>query len=528
MTALARHISDPDRSLARQLQVRSIPTGVRIAVGLLAAAALLWPLLPLLMESLTVDAWSGDLASALLVSLVHGIPAATVGVLLSIPIGWALARLFIPARRLVRALLTLPIVTPAFATALGTSWLFGESWPLLVLSTAGFGLAVGVRLGGGAWLALDPRESETARTLGLTFVQIIRWHYVPVLARPYAAAWALALALAVSSFGAAHLLASSTSPALPEVAAAISEGAPSSGSAAAAILLAIVAGAAVIAFLRWRPEHDISMGDVGFEPLRNVAPRERILLAFAFLTAGILALGPFIALAQGALTIGASEQVTGTHVAAFFQDARPLEVDTMSAFRRSLVLGAGALLIAFPLGFAVAVIVAPLRGWVATLIEAALLLPLFLSVALASGLRLAGLDGPSWLLFVHVGIALPLVVRVILPGTRSRLRSQFEAATVLGASRWSSWSQLAAPALRAQLAVAAVLAMAWSVGEFGAAMLLYRVDSAPVSVVVASALERQTDVADGRAFALAAALTLFVAILFVTIEYRRSRQITEF
>lgn len=528
MTAFARHISDPDRSLVRQLNVRSMPAGARVALGLVAAALLIWPLAPLTFEALSTDAWSSATASATWFSLWRAAVAATAGVLLSIPIGWALARLAVPARRLVRALLTAPVALPLLGIALGMSWAVGDRWVLLLLANSSFGLAVGLRLGGSAWLALDPRESETARTLGLNQRQIIRWHLIPTLGRAYVAAWSLAFALALSAVGTARLLATESGPALPTVAATTTGGEIASPAAAAAVVLLVTVAAALVLFLRCRPDHASFAGDAEYLPLGQIALRERVLLAASFAVATAVAVGPLFALFHGAVTIGATEQVTGANIAAIFEGARPLGVDSLAALQRSLVLATAALLVALPLGLLITILIAPLRGWAATVVEVALFLPLFLSVAIAAGLRTAGLDSPLWLLFVHIGIAVPLVIRVLLPGARSRLRAQFEAATLLGASRWESWNRLASGSIRAHLVISGVLTLAWSIGEVGAGLLLQRLDSAPASAAIVRSLEQQSTAEDGRAFALAAVLALLVTILFVTIEYRRSREITEF
>jgi hypothetical protein len=57
----------------------------------------------------------------------------------------------------------------------------------------------------------------------------------------------------------------------------------------------------------------------------------------------------------------------------------------------------------------------------------------------------------------------------------------------------------------------------------GAALMLHRIDSAPVSTTVALALRGETVSGDGCAFALSVAI-----VLFVTIEHRRPWEITEF
>jgi thiamine transport system permease protein len=528
VTALARHISDPDRSLARQLNVRSLPASARMVVALAAAATLLWPLARLAVDLGSGGAWSGAVFTATWFSIAQAVIAAAAGVALSIPIGWSLARLAVPARRLVRALLTAPVALPALGIALGMSWLLPDQWTLLLVAHSGFGLAVGVRLGGSAWLALDPREAETARTLGLNDLQVVRWHLVPALGRSYLAAWALASALALGAVGTPLLLATASRSTLSQLAGATAGGEIAAPAAGATLILLVTLAAALVVFIRCRPDHERPAGAPEFQPLGGVAVRERLLLAAAFTLAALVVLAPLFALFHGAVTIGATEQVTGAHLAALFEAARPFEVEVVPAVQRSLVLALVASLIALPVGFMLALLVAPLRGWTATVAEVALFLPLFLAVSVAAGLRSAGLDSAVWLLFVHLGIAVPLVIRVVLPGVRSRMHSQFEAATLLGASPWASWNRLASRSIRGQLVVAAGLTFAWSVGEVGAALLLQRLDATPASAAIVHSLEQQSAAADGRAFALGAALALLVTILFVTIEYRRSREITEF
>jgi len=529
VTAVAPRSPDIDRSLARQASARALPAGVRALFGLGLAALLLWPLVPLINEAATRDAWSRAVFEAAWSSIWQAVLAATAGVALSVPLGWALARLAVPARRLVRALLTLPIVTPGLAVALGAAWLLGPSWPLLVVANAGFGLAIGVRLGGAAWLALDPRETETARTLGLPFVQLVRWHYVPALRRAFAASWVLAFALALSAVASAYVLAPPSRLALPELALGTSGAAiGTTSSAAASLLLAAIAVIALAVFVRLRPAQHGTLGAVGFQPAGSLAIRDRVLLGLAFLLAAMVTVGPLLALGHGAFTLGAAEQVTGANVSAVFADARPFELEPAAALRYSLLVAVGALAIALPLGFVGAMLVAPLRGWMATAVEAALLLPLCIPVVLASGLRVAERDGAFALLLVHAAMGSALMVRLMLPSARARVGGQFEAAALLGASRWTSWKRLIAASLRGRLAVGAALVLCWSIGELGAALILQRADAAPASVAIAFALQRRTATADGLAFALSGLFFLFVSIVFVTIEYRRTREITEF
>jgi ABC-type spermidine/putrescine transport system permease subunit II len=172
------------------------------------------------------------------------------------------------------------------------------------------------------------------------------------------------------------------------------------------------------------------------------APR-LVALALATLLGLALTVGPLFALFYGALSIGAVEQITNANLAALADAALTLEVDALEAVRRSALLIVVSVAVSLPIGFVAAVVIAPLRDWPATLIEGALLLPLALPVVLAAGLRAGGFGSPSWLLFIHFAIVFPLVVRAVLPG--ARVRTYVEAATVLGASRWTSWRRRGPP-----------------------------------------------------------------------------------
>ncbi len=131
-------------TLAPPAQRRS--TALPAVLGVPAALGLLLLLLPLL--GLLVRAPWRDLprllaepavAQALRLSLVSAAVATALSLLLGVPLAWVLARLRFPGRRLLRALVTLPLVLPpvvgglALLVAFGRRGLFG---PLLELGRA--------------------------------------------------------------------------------------------------------------------------------------------------------------------------------------------------------------------------------------------------------------------------------------------------------------------------------------------------------------------------------------------------------
>ena len=79
---------------------------------------------------------------------------------------------------------------------------------------------------------------------------------------------------------------------------------------------------------------------------------------------------------------------------------------------------------------------------------------------------------------VQALVAVPFVVRIVVPVLQSvdaRLR---EAAAVLGASPWRSWREVDLPVVWPGLGVGGGFAVAVSLGEFGATVFLVRPDVA--------------------------------------------------
>ncbi len=195
-----------------------------VAVATAAVAFLALPLVGLVQRT----PWSGlgdlltreSVVEPLLLSLAVSLLAAAVVVVLGTPLAWVLARADLPGRRLVRALVLLPMVLPpvvggtALLFALGRRGLAGqwlEAWfgVTLPFTTAGavvaavfvampfYVLAVEGALASGG----DELE-QMAGTLGAGPIRVIRRVTLPRLLPAMAAGTALAWARALGEFGA--------------------------------------------------------------------------------------------------------------------------------------------------------------------------------------------------------------------------------------------------------------------------------------------------------------------------------------
>ncbi|HUR24301.1 MAG TPA: ABC transporter permease [Acidimicrobiales bacterium] len=208
---------------------RRSPLSGDLPAPVAALAGLALVLLALPLASLLAQVpWSGAggvlsraaTTQALRLSLVTSLSAATLALVLGVPVAWLLARPTVPGLGLIRALATLPLVLPpvvagvALLAAFGPQgttgrWLEDVLGVRLAFSTAGVVLAelfvampfvvltteAGLR-------QLDRRHEEAAATLGAGRWAVFRTVTVPLAAPSLAAGAALAWARALGEFGA--------------------------------------------------------------------------------------------------------------------------------------------------------------------------------------------------------------------------------------------------------------------------------------------------------------------------------------
>ncbi|WP_432094107.1 ABC transporter permease [Streptomyces sp. bgisy100] len=209
------------RRPARGARRAPLPLLVPALAGLVF---LLLPLAALLLRapwsSLPQQLGSAEVWDALRLSLITATAATGVSLVLGVPLAWLLARTEFPGRRLVRALVTLPLVLPpvvggvALLLALGRNgvagrWLdeaFGVTLPFttagVVVAEAFVAMPFLVISVEGTLRAADPRYEEAAATLGASRFTAFRRVTLPLIAPGVAAGAVLAWARALGEFGA--------------------------------------------------------------------------------------------------------------------------------------------------------------------------------------------------------------------------------------------------------------------------------------------------------------------------------------
>ena len=121
----------------------------------------------------------------------------------------------------------------------------------------------------------------------------------------------------------------------------------------------------------------------------------------------------------------------------------------------------------------------------------------------------------------HSLIALPFVVRALLPALRALDQRLREAAATLGASPWRRWWTVDAPLLARALLVSAAFAFAISLGEFGATLLIARPDWPTMPMVIYQAFSRPGLLNYGQGLAMSTLLMGVTAASALLIERLR-------
>ena len=202
---------------------RSVPAPLLVP-AVVAVAFLVLPLAGLVIRApwgrIGAALSGADAVQALVLSLWTATVATGVCVLIGVPLAWVLARTTFPGQRLLRALVTLPLVLPpvvggvALLLAFSRVGLVGrylDSWfgltipftPLAVILAQTFVampfLIITVE---GALLSADQGFEEAAATLGARRMTVFRRVTVPLIAPSLAAGAVLCWARALGEFGA--------------------------------------------------------------------------------------------------------------------------------------------------------------------------------------------------------------------------------------------------------------------------------------------------------------------------------------
>ncbi len=475
--------------------------------------------------------------------------------LLGMPSAWVFARFDFPGRRVARALTVVPFVLPTVVVGSAFLALLGPRSPINALAEALFGAdvpqvrldgSVGailvaqvfynsagiIRRVGGMWENIDPRSEEAARMLGASSWRAFREVTWPLLRPAVISAASIVFLFTVTSFGVVLLLGGPRDTTL-EVEiyrqTAILLDLPT----AAALTILQMVGVFVLLIASARAQEHLAVQQrlrSSSETRRRArAGRERLVVGAILVATAVFMLTPLLILVERAVS-GPAGYGFGAFAALLVEDPRMrLTAAPWQSIVDSLKFAAATTIIAGTLGLFAAMVVGYRRGWLSRGLDALIMLPLGTSAVIVGFGFLVSLDTPpldlrtSILLIpiAHALIALPFVMRAVVPVIRSiddRLR---EAAAVLGASPTRAWREIDGPILARGALVGAGFAFAVSLGEFGATLFIARPDTVTIPVAIFRLLGQPGATNFATAMALAVVLMVLTATAVLLIERLR-------
>lgn len=473
-----------------------------------------------------------------------------VSVLLGIPGAYLLYRCRFPGRGLLRAVVAVPFVLPTVVVGVAFRSLFGTGGPLgglgldesfaaIVAALVFFNYSVIVRTVGALWSRLDPRAAEAARMLGASPARVFVTVTLPAIAPAVVSGASLVFLFCATAFGIVMVMGGVRFSTIEtEIWYQTTQLLDLPAAAALSIVQLVVVALALLVAGRARTRAEGALrlrgDDTAEQPWR--ARRD---LVPTVITAAVVC---------GLLGLPMAHLVTRSFVTADGWGWRNYEllattgggslaVPVWTAAANSLAIAAQATALALLLGVLVSLVASrrPKRRLLAggvRLLDALFMLPLGVSAVTVGFGFLVTLNRPPFDLrsspilvpIAQAIVALPLVVRTLLPVLRAIDPRQREAAAMLGAGPGRVLATIDAPVALRGLGLAAGFALTTSLGEFGATSFLSRPEHPTLPVVIFRLIGRPGLDNFGMAMAASVILALLIAAVMAAAELVRPRE----
>jgi iron(III) transport system permease protein len=540
--------------------------------GVVLLAFLLWVVAyPLVLVSLdafrNADGWTLEYlravvhrsseVSAIWNSLWISVASAAVAALIGLPLAALFSLVEFPGRRVLGALIALPVVMPPLVGVVAFLFLFGETgfvarfiqaifrldqppwrleggWAVLLVHAYAF-YGYFYLLGRAGLANVDRSLLEAAAALGAGRWRTLTRVLLPLLRPTLVGATLLVFLSALASFSAPYIFGGGFRVMPTQIVATRLNGDDGIAMVETVILTLIALGGLWLAG-RFEGTATLTGGSKGGAPIRR-APRSkaaRFWVATGAWSAAVVLLLPHATLLllsfvpAGTWTVETLPPVytLGNYGALLSEPER------LGPLINSCWMAILATLVAMAVAIAAGLLVVRLRVPGSKAIRALLAVPwavpgTVFAIALAA---VFSVDRPLVLRFVLIGTPwllplaylirnLPLASRPVLAGFRGLDPALEEAGASLGAGRWRRLRRITLPLLAPALAAGATLAFATALGDFVTSIVLYTYDTRPISLEILSSL-RDSDV--GVAAALGMVLTVLAGAVFALGTERRA------
>lgn len=480
---------------------------------------------------------------------------------LALPGAYVFTRYRFPGKSLLMSLATLPFVLPTVVVAAAFTALVGprgivndalmavfslENPPLrlertitlILIVHVFYNYAIALRMISGFWANQSVRMEEAARVLGAHGWRLWWNIRLPVLRPAILAAAVLVFIFTFTSFGVILILGG---PRYATLEVEIYRQAVNLFNLPMAAALSLVQIGFMLLMmvvytrLQSRTQLDLQKAAQIARPPRS--SREKLFVGANLLLMAVMLFAPLLALVVRSLNLDADNPVF-INFTNLSQNPRNsiLFVPPIQAVGNSLMFAAVTTVLAVSLGLITAYLLTTRGSRLTRWLDPLFMLPLATSaVTLGFGYIIA-LDEPplnlrtSSLLIplAHTLVAMPFVVRSVLPALRGIAPSIHEAASVLGASPFQVWHRIDLPLISRGMIVGATFSFTVSMGEFGASVFIARPDTPTMPVAIYRLLGQPGVANYGQALAMSVILMAVCAVSFVVIERLRTAGVGEF
>lgn len=531
------------------------PVALWLLPALFIVVLFAWPVVALVRRAVSIARDSGtglvellertDALGLLGVTLGQAAASTALSIAAAAPIAWLFARVRGTTAVVLAVVVTVPFVLPtvvvgvAFRSLLSGPLAFlhiDSGLPAVLAAHVFINIAVVVRVVGAAWRTLDPRLLEAARSLGASRIRATATVVVPRLVPAIASAAALIFLFCSTSFGVVIILGAGELRTLETEIYTQAIGYFRIPEAVALSMLQIVVVLAALLLTRVFAD-PAGRGSGGgarrAERDRRVAGgrwTRPAVWAVGVWTA-VLLVGPVLVLMVRSVRPVAHGNWT---FAGYRALAEPVNgVTPLESLRYSLVTATAATAIALVVGTLAAVALHRAHGVVGAIGSAMSLVPLGISaVTLGFGylIVLASLPyeiaaSPAVIPLVQALIAIPVVIRIMMPALESVPARLRHAAATLGARPIRVFATVDLPIIGRSMGAAGGFAFVMALGEFGATSFLARADTTTLPVLIGSALNRPG--ADNLATAMAASVVLVIATVLAVVAVEAFRPRSE-
>ena len=470
--------------------------------------------------------------------------AAVITTVLGVPVAYVLYRLQFRGRQVLRALIVIPFVLPtvvvgvAFRTLLRTGGPLGAlgldgSFAAIMAALVFFNVAVVVRTVGTAWEGLDIRQEEAARALGAAPARVWWTVTLPRLAPSILAAASIVFLFCSTAFGVVLVLGGAQFGTIEtEIYLLTTQFLDLRAASVLSITQIVVVVLLLLVAARAGRGTTVAQRRT-LAPQKKPRRSDSVVIVVTALVAAFLAL-PVVTMVARSLQTGDGWGFDNYLNLGGTGSRNALAVPVWEALGNSLSTALAATVIALVVGLSASIVLTRrartrLLRRARSGFEGALMLPLGVSAVTVGFGFLITLNHPPFDLrsspvlvpIAQALVAVPLVVRTLLPVLRSIDGRMREAAAVLGAPPGRVLRDVDLAIVARPLLAASGFAFAVALGEFGATSFLSRPDRPTLPVVIYRLIGLPGGDNLGMAIAASVVLAAITVVVIALVERLR-------